>query len=750
MRRTVRILWVLNVAFPFIVILSLWLPILYVYKGAPQLNFFRGASSIPTLLDDRAIALLKTVNGGALTGNTMARPSDVVAAAEQLLLGKIDLSVLGIDTGSLGHALVFRPPFDDTLVFRGDSSWQLAYSGFLVPSIFLRAFDATGREEFLAAARDFILGWWNFEQRALLPEGLLWNDHAIASRAIVLSEFWYSYRHHTLFSEPDAQAVIALVENTARLLSRKRLYTYRTNHGFMQNIGLAKISLSFSGMRKMDEYNELAFQRMLEQIDYYFGAEGMVLEHSPGYHVFGMELLDDMIALMDAAGRSVPASVTATREKALTFLWQILRPDGTLPRVGDTHPGDALARFPDRVAAWVGEAAVQGVNGRSAAVIFGKSAYAIHRMWVADRGTETRGIAAGHLTAFWGYLPYMGHKHADELSLHLWASGTDWWTAVGYWPFTRNDRDRAICWDGSNAPHRVGEPCGKSERTARALGTAHNETGFALDLLREGPDGFRVRRQILSLTSGVWLTLDSFDDVQQRRARVVWLSGPMNSVVRSGTNFYRLESSRSPDGLAVQFLASEKTPVRFAFGETGSTTGWVVDGGVRRAPAFVVELPSKDSWSLNVSILEAKKQARFVADARMIHWRGPEAWKIAVPLQEGTLTIERTGGQILVHDNTSGAPASLTMNEIPASDQVDQAAFQSYSQAESRYGKPFKPYIKYRVRVTWVLMILALFHFVYLLGLSRLGDRLRLYGLIAPVVCWPALMTWLFTVYLVA
>ena len=134
----------------------------------------------------------------------------------------------------------------------------------------------------------------------------------------------------------------------------------------------------------------------------------------------------------------------------------------------------------------------------------------------------------------------------------------------------------------------------------------------------------------------------------------------------------------------------------------------------------------------------------------MIHWRGPEAWKIAVPLQEGTLTIERTGGQILVHGNTSGALASLTMNEVPALDQVDRAAFQSYSEAAARYGKPFKPHTKYRVRVTWVLMILALMHFVYLLGLARRGDRLKLYGLIAPVVCWPALMTYLLTVYFVA
>jgi len=721
----------------------------------PELNFFRGSPPIPELPNDRIIALLKTVKGGIPANN--AKPSDIVAAAEQLLLGRLDLSALGsilrVEIGPLGRAPTFHRPFDEDLVFSGDSSWQLAYSGFLVPSIFLRAFDATGRDEFLAAARDFILGWWAFEKDALLPEGFLWNDHAIASRAIVLSEFWYRYRYHRLFNAPDAQAVIALAENTARLLSRKSLYTYRTNHGFMQNIGLAKIALSFPGTRKMDEYKVLSFERMREQIKYFFGSEGVVLEHSVGYHVFGLVLLDDMITLMEAAGRSAPASVIAIRAKALAFLRQILRPDGSLPRVGDTRPGDALDMVPKRAAAWANEAAVDGEIRRGATVIFEKAKYAIHHMWVADRGEATRSATVGNLTVFWGYVPYMGHKHADDISLHLWVNGTNWWTAVGYWPYTRNDRGRAICWDGSNAPHRVGESCGKSERTTRALGTAQNDTSFALDLVREGPEGFRVRRQILSLTSGVWLTLDSFNDAQRRQAHIVWLSDSMNSVSRSGTNFFRLESSRSPDNLAVQFLTSEKKPVRFTIGDIGSTIGWIVDNksSVRPAPAFVVELPSKDTWSLNVSVLETNKQPRFAAEARMTYWRGPEEWKIAVPLREGTLTIERNGGKILVQDNnSSGASATLTMNEIPSSNQVDKAAIQSFRKAETRYGETFKPYTKYRIRVTWILIGLTFIHYLYLLGLVRLNDRWRSYGLIVPMVFWPALMTWLFTVYFVA
>lgn len=735
----------MNFVIPFISVLSLWFPVIYEYKSSSQLNVFRSIGPIPVLPDERTVALLQTVDADPNSKNATAKPSEIVVVAEQLLLGKINLGGLGVDTESLGSFPVFHPPFDEGLILKGNSFWQLAYSSFLLPSIFLRAFDATGQENFLIAARDFILGWWEFERGAVLPKGFLWNDHAVASRAMVLSEFWYRYRNHRLFNAPNAQAMVDLAENTARLLSRANLYTYRTNHGFMQNVGLAKLSLSFPGTRKMEEYAKLSFQRMLEQIEFFFDEDGVVLEHSPGYHVFGMELLDDLIALMKAAGHSVPASVIATRKKSLAFLRRIVRPDGTLPRIGDTYPREVLERYPNRVAAWADDGAGLDKNRRIATVIFGKSGYAIHRKLAIDRSPTTV-----HLTAFWGYLPHMGHKHADELSLHYWAGGTDWWTAVGYWPYTRSDRLMAICWDGSNAPHLIGETCGRSARTARALSAAQSEVGFALDLLREGPEGFRVRRQIVSLTDGVKLTVDSFDDSRQRQARIVWLSDPTNRVAKSGNNYYRLESAKSLNSLSVQFLSSDGTPVRSEFGDPGSTIGWVADRDMRPAPAFVVELPSQDSWSLNVSVLETNKQVRFAGDAKMIYWRGPETWEIAVPLREGTLTIQRTRERILIRDGALGAGEILTMKGVSASDQVDQFALQAYKNAESRYGIPFDPFIKYRLRITWLLMIMTFVHFMYLLGLSRLGDRAKLYGLVAPIVGWPVLMTWLFTVYFVA
>jgi hypothetical protein len=747
MQRTHKALSAINILLILAVIGIIWAPLYYLHNDWPRLDLIPNTEAVSDLPDDETVTLLRTVSTGALEIKTAPTPAEIVAAADGLLLGRLDgLGALGFDITSLGSAAVFRSPFDHTLVMSGDSLWQLRYSGFLLPFIFLQAYDETGRVAFLTAARDFIIGWRNYEDDVFVPEGFVWNDHAVASRAIVVSEFWYRYRPHRIFNEEDGRAIIDVVENAARLLAEKQLYTYGTNHGFIQNVALAKTAMSFPGAAGLDGYKELAFDRMEEQLDFLFSADGVVLEHSVGYHAFGLALLDDQIALLNADGRPVPPSVSATREKALNFLRQLARPDGTLPRIGDTRRNSALLRFPNELAERRGNVTADDDHG---AVVYAKSAYAVHQLRNAGQRASGRSIEA-HLATFWGNVRHMGHKHADELGLHLWAGGADWWTAVGYWPLSRSDQAAAVCWDGSNAPHRVGEACDKHRRTAVSLGSAQNETGFALDLVRTASDGFRARRQIVSLSGGTWLTLDSYDDTENRRARVVWLSDHRNTAVQSGATF-RLEAPDSPDSLAVQFLTSGKTPVETVHGEADSTLGWVfdVEAGIQPAPGFVVELPSQNSWSLNVSVLEAGKQARLTSNAEMAHWRGPTAWKVALPLRDGPLTIERVGQEILVHDVATQQTASLTIDPIPVSEQVDRVALQSYSQAKAHYGAPFKPYVEYRVRVSLALIAFGVLFVAYIWGLNRLGDRVRLYGLIAPLPFWPILSAWLSTSYFV-
>lgn len=746
---TRRILWILNFVLPVLAVLLLWAPVPLIYKDNVFAAWFSGAVRVPALPERRVVRALEKVGGGTPVNETAA-PADIVRTADELLRGLVDLRAIGKDSSSLGPFPTMRTPFDADLAFRGNSYWQLTYNSFVVPQIYLLAFDITHQDKYLTAARDFILGWWAFEKASYVPKGFLWNDHAIASRAMILCEFWYRYRDNGLFDAEAARSIVGMARHTARLLAQRKLYTYRTNHGMMQNIALAKLALTFAGVPAMVPYTDIALDRLQRQIGYFVGTEGIVMEHSAGYHAFGLELIDNTIALFAAAGRPTPPPIVQKRQQVARFLDLIVRPDGTLPRIGDTNPDDAVARFPARYAS-ANAARLFNQNADDDAFVFPQAGYAVHRLKPRHGAQAARRRPPGQLAAFWGYYPHMGHKHEDELSVYLWDSGVDWWTAVGYWPNARPDRITSICWDSSNAPHLTREPCGRSDRRSRVLGSAFDGTVFALDLRRDGPDDFHVERQVISMADGIWLTLDAFLDGKQRTARIVWRTGPGNTVDGSAAAGFHIRRPATPAQLAVRFLASEHSRVLFGVGSVGPVNGSVVDGVVKKVPTFVVELPSRNTWSLNVSVREERDRERLVGPARMVQWQGPKAWQVSVPLSDGTVTVERSGEMIRVVRGTPATNTLLRLAAVSDSDQADAVASQLFEEAAARYGKPFRPLIKYRLRATWFVLALAGLHMIYLaiLALIRAGriKKVMPYGLLLPVLCWPVFTVWLLEVY---
>lgn len=664
-----------------------------------------------------------------------AAPDAFTRVADDLMAGKLDFSPVDPHF-SYPDRRELHLPFDDDLTTQGNTSWQLFYSGFGVPAVLLKAYKTTGNTAYLAATRDFLLGWHDYERTTIAGGVFTWNDHSVASRGLVTADFWYNYRNSPLFNPDEAEDIVALAEQTARLLAEKRLYTYRTNHGFMQNTALAKLALTFPQSPGMQDYKTLAFARMYEQLDYLFSPDGVVEEHSPGYHAFGIGLLDDMVALIEADKQPVPASLVDLRAKAHAFLDHIVRPDGSLPRIGDTHMNDAFL-------AGEGYSAAAPEKGLEKSALYGRSGYAVHEVEKASQtGLPTQ------LSAFWGYVPYMGHIHANEMSLHLWAGGNDWWTASGYWPYSRNDRIKATCWSSSNAPHLLDEPCPAPARTTQVLGTAHTSDAYALDMSRSTADGFKARRQIVSLGGDVVLTLDSFEDAGPRTAQIVWRTDPKSELTGDQLNFVRLHAASTPAGLAAEFLSSPEAKIKTVRADPDSTLGWAVDGTVKAAHTVVQNLPSNGSWALNVSVVEAGKAPRFEGGAQMVRWSGPEDWQVRLPLDGQARMIERAGSELLVHASTSQPAARLTLTPAPEAAQKNEHSLAAFEAAGQRYGKRFDPFVKYRVRLTWVLAALGVLHVAFLLGLRYAPSRLRMAGLWMPIIAWPALMVWVMAFYL--
>lgn len=731
-----RLIVFVNLLLPLAALAILWAPVYLIFQGPPQVPLFKPTPAVSDVPVEAQLGPLKMVTSGAPFFASEVAPQSFVQAADALLAGKIDFTALDANF-SYPEQRSFRPPFDADLVNSGNSSWQLFYAGFGLPAVYLKAYQTSENLAYLEATRDFLLGWHQYEASQLTPGPFIWNDHAVASRGLLTADFWYQYRNSPLFNQDDAQAIIALARQTARLLAHERLYTYRTNHGTMQNTALAKLALTFPHVPEMSDYKALAFARMHEQLDFLFSEDGVVQEHSPGYHAFGIALLDDMVALLEADRQPVPGSLMTLRARAHAFLDHIARPDGSLPRIGDTHANDAAL-------AGAGHSVSAPTHGAAKSALYGQSGFAVHEVMESRLASVPTQLAV-----FWGYVPYMGHIHANEMSLHLWAGGTDWWTASGYWPYSRDDRAEAICWSSSNAPHLLDEPCPPAERDTRVLGVAHASDTYALDLSRSTPDGFTARRQILSVTGDLVLTLDSFEDTSPRTAQIVWRSDPKSELAEHRNNFVRLQTAQQTVGLAAAFLSSAQAQIDAVHRDPDSTLGWVMDGAVRPAHTLVQTLPSNGSWALNVSAIEADRVPRFNGDAQMVSWSGPEDWHIRLMLDGQGMTIQRTGPELKIQHPQGQLAKRLTLSPAHDGAQGRERSLAAFQAVKQRYGTPFNPFTPYRVRLTWVLAALGAVHFAFLLGLKYCPRPIRTAGLWAPVIAWPLLMAWIMYFYLV-
>lgn len=692
--------------------------------------------TLPMTISEEIVALSRDHTTDDLTqgmrrwpGAADAETSTAEAVAAALLQGTVLLDHATAD-------MVFDPPFDADLVLRGNSSWQLWYSGFIVPEIFLTAYENTGRDDFLAAARDFILGWWRFEQNTWLAEGFIWNDHSIASRAHVLADFWAHYRDSDLFNVNDATEILQLVWATARLLGRDDLYTYRTNHGTMQSVALARLALVFPYLPDMKERKQIALDRLVEQLPFFIGSEGVILEHSLGYHVLGVQLLNAAAVIFEATGRQLPPEIDRRLKRGEEFLQVVQTPDGMLPRIGDTDGHEAR------------EYVINGeplAPGSSSSIMLPRSGFAVHR--TASNGSDLE--ADTQLTAFWGNLPHMGHKHADDLSVHLWADGLDWWTAVGYWPYFRSDRDVAIGWDGSNAPHLKGEAFGSIRRPA-IIGYGAGDEMWVLDLLRDGPGPFRVRRQIIALADAVWLVLDFFAGAANQTARTVWLSDP-DTKVEAGRNGRpeRLTAEETTHALTFRVLTSGETDPVVVEGQTRPLVGWVWDDRrAREAPALVVEQPAADGWSIMVAALQPRESQRLRTDEITANVDNAANWIVRLPLDGQELLVSRNQDLVQLSDSESGSPPlNVPLTPVVGDDQFDRGAYERFVWSQEKYGKTFKPHTFYRVRMLWIILGLGISTVIYVVLTVRLRPSLRPYALMVPVVAWVGLAAFLEWVY---
>jgi hypothetical protein len=215
--------------------------------------------------------------------------------------------------------------------------------------------------------------------------------------------FWEVWRRSPLWDESKARRLLSSLFAHAGRLADPSFYTQRHNHGIDQDIALASIAAAFPEHRDSHRWAELAFRRVVEQIEHLISSNGVQLEHSPDYQFVTLAHLSELQSLatrsgIELAAHGMPLAALLERMRAVAALF--LMPDGRFAPIGDTDRR-VMARHP----------LLQGARAKDGLSVLDQEGYAVFR----QRALYLLFTAASHKG--------LAHKHSDDLSFVLYACG---------------------------------------------------------------------------------------------------------------------------------------------------------------------------------------------------------------------------------------------------------------------------------------------------------------------------------------
>lgn len=616
------------------------------------------------------------------------------AAADDLLRGR------WVDPGFGLREL--RLPFDAKELSEGWPTQQLRLSSLTHVELLLTASLESGDVRYLALARDIVAAWANYERHAALPKGFLWNDHAIAKRLLVLTEFWRQYRRSTLFDEATAARVLQFVARSGRMLAKPSHFTARTNHGVMQNLALLHIATAFPTLDDSSRFRKIALERLRLQLEYYQSEEGVILEHSPGYHVLGTQLLWALSEYQSVGGSDLGLHVAARNDKACSFLALLERPDGTVPLIGNTDAGQIASRC-DKDA---------GPGSRQGLAVFPISGYAI--FWTSGgAGTDSQEASYGSSQSViaWGNFATRAHKHDDEMALTTWIAGKSMLVGSGYFPYGHDLQGAANGWRGANSPHlSPDEPKDRRQTWLVSSGASNGAAFIDLERTSSASDS-HIRRQIVMLGPRDWLIVDAAEAAPGATLRSVWTLFPgwtLQSTSLPGILDVYEQTSGVTGHVAV--LSTGRVDARVLNASRMPFGGWVALGMSPQEvlPSYSVEVVGSIGdevvtlWSMDR--MESRR-------SRLGRVEGAERWLVCIDGDPCTTRVERDGNGI----RTTGRFGDRLIPVVPARDVREQVARinSRFSETLNRF-PPWRDYAPWRREMSqrlaglWVAQCLLL------------------------------------------
>lgn len=624
----------------------------------------------------------------------------IVLAAERLLAGQVHFPKQSL--------VNIRVPFEARNLDEGLLTHQLFVAGLGTADLLIQAWRINHDERFYRAAVAEAVALGEVDRKAWLPRAFLWNDHALANRIPILIDILQVARTRADFDDQTARQLFGLAARTAERLAKPSLFTFRTNHGVMQNLALLQYAAAFPGLEGAARLRQTGCERLVRQVPFFISPEGPVLEHSASYHEFGRYTLEMALRLFELNHCKTPPDWAGKLVLARKFSTELMRPDKSQPALGDTDQAAMTAVYSE----WPIGAPANPV------ALYPASGFAV---WWRGLSAWPDPSALAQTVVTWSSFPSRAHKRSDDMSVMVWAQGHSWLDNAGYWPYGHQGFNEAQGWRGSNAPHLVGEPGQPGLTQARLVGSLDAGRLRALELERPAAVGQALlRRQIVEIDGNTWLVADSFRSATPQRLERVWHTTPELQVRELGPQAFMLEAPTTEQAARLSFVGElSERPVRL-IGSLAPFGGWAIRQGMPVASTAIAVLQAQPETPV-FSVLETGSKAVLgtVPAPTLDSAGGARRWALTVQTARGPAKISWNEGAVaLAFADGAQAQGSLAAPDEAAIARTRTEVVNAYQALAASY-PVHRDLAYYRYRLTSLALGLLVGQELALLAIRR-------------------------------
>lgn len=237
-----------------------------------------------------------------------------------------------------GYAITF--PFDwNRDMLPDDPTWLFSLHNMKWLNLYLRS---GGKDSVLFAFK--VINDWILSN-TMYPGGnrFTWHDHPTALRLKIFTQALNIYNCNE-FIDPvfNRNLLIGILSHIALLTSQEK-YWVGHNHGIIVDMTLLNVMEKLEEFKFRDEVNKVAKIRLFDQLTYTFTEDGVHKEHSACYQYFIFRRLKESIKHFSDEP-AYARQLNDLAHKAGEFLAYLLRPDFTLPKIGDCYSEKPLPK----------------------------------------------------------------------------------------------------------------------------------------------------------------------------------------------------------------------------------------------------------------------------------------------------------------------------------------------------------------------------------------------------------------------